>query len=443
VHEIDIYGLRTFLNYDEGGGLALKELLEKLSKEELIDFITKYAENDAKFVNAVNVHFREPEFENELYKIKNKIDDALSGVSDYRNHDSWGYVYFDVSDIVAESRQRAEQGHIKLAFSELELLYRKLLKNFEYQGECEISDEAEHCLDIMSEIADKATLVEDKDYIFKKCLVLSELEDGKDNGADYEDKLLKIAAKFVTQENRAELDKVLDCFNFSWREEGFKLIQLEIINKLENESAACAFIYENLRFPKIREIAFDKAMLFKNFAEAERLCADALSVHEQRHSISAWLYKLYYVYEASGNTAKMTETAEDILLCGDLEYYEKLKLLLKEQDAWENSYSELLQKCELKLSHSQYMEILATEKEYDLLLEQVKKHMDKVYLYGKLLAKKYPADVCEIFTEQISKEAETAYGRESYRKVCSRFQSFIEAGYKSDATEIIEDLKSK
>jgi len=55
----------------------LRKLLEKLSKEKLIDFLVEYAANDANFVNEVNIRFRKPEFEAELAKIENKIDLAL------------------------------------------------------------------------------------------------------------------------------------------------------------------------------------------------------------------------------------------------------------------------------------------------------------------------------------------------------------------------------
>ena len=422
----------------------MREILEKLSKEKLIGFILEYAENDDKFVNAFNVHFRKPEFENELDKIRNEIDDALDDVSDYYNRDRWGYISFDVSDIIAEVKQRAEQGYIKLAFAEIELLYRKLVGMFEYQSECEVSDEAENCLDIMSEIADKAVLAEDKAHIFRQCIELSELDDGKDYGADYEDKLLKIAAKFVTRENLAELESVLTSFESGWRGESFKLIRLEIISNIEGENAADNFIAENLQSPKIREIAFEKAISSKNFSEGECLCIDALSADKQNYHyrVSPWLYKLYSVYEMMKNAPKMAETAEKILLCGDLGYYDKLKSLLTKQAVWGSSYSEILHKCELKLSYSQYMEILSKEKEYALLLEQVEKHMNEIFRYGKLLAKEYPIEVRALFTEQIKKEAEAAYGREAYRHVCSRISCFSEAGYRTEAAEIIKAFKT-
>ena len=184
----------------------MKKLFENLNKEELIDFLEEYAAKDAKFANAVNVLFGKPEFKEELNKIGKTVDNEIRSASSFRRHNDWGYINFDGSNIIAEIEQRAEQGHIRLAFAEIVLMYRKLLGIFEDQEECEIADEAEDCLAIMSEIADKAVLAEDKEYIFNECIALSDLEDGKDYGADYEDKLLRIASKLVTQENKAELE---------------------------------------------------------------------------------------------------------------------------------------------------------------------------------------------------------------------------------------------
>jgi len=119
----------------------LRKILEKFSKEQLIDFIVEYAEDDADFENAVNVSFREPEYEQELGKIAKKIDRALSGASEYKLRGGWGCLDFDIDDIVAEISKRTERGQTRLAFAQTELLYRKLLEIFEYQEECEVSEE--------------------------------------------------------------------------------------------------------------------------------------------------------------------------------------------------------------------------------------------------------------------------------------------------------------
>ena len=213
----------------------MKELLERLSKEELIGFLLKYAKNDPKFVNAVNVHFREPEFDEEINKIRYEIDKALGHVSDYSTHDSWGHVDFYIGDIVEEILQRADQGHIRLAFAEIELLYRRLLECLEYQGECEITYETDSCVRDMAKIAELAVFPEDKEYIFARCIELSELEEGKDYGADYEDRLLSIAAGFVTPQNREVLEKAISRFDGTGREKEFKQIRMEIISRTEGE----------------------------------------------------------------------------------------------------------------------------------------------------------------------------------------------------------------
>jgi hypothetical protein len=165
----------------------------------------------------------------------------------------------------------------------------------------------------------------------------------------------------------------------NWRGAEFKLIHLDIIRKMDGQKAVDKFVAENLQTPKIREIAFDKAIAYKNFKECERLCIEALPLYEGHYGISPWLYKLFAVYDAMKNEAKMAETAESILLKGDMAYYDKLKFLLKTLNTWDTSYTELLGKCEAVLSYSQYMEILAKENEYVLLLEQVKKHPELSY----------------------------------------------------------------
>jgi len=424
--------------------LSVAELIEGLSKEQLTEFLVDYAERDSKIVNALNVRFGIPEFKTELAKIQRKINDALKGVSDWSRHDSWGHVYIDTNDIFNEIHERAEQGHVKLAFAQLEMLYRKLLAHFEYQGECEISDDAEYCLTIMFELADKAILEEDKEYIFKRCIELTEFEDGKDYGADYEDRLLSISAKFVTLENVSQLDAALTRYESrTWEAEKFKLIRLEIIRKTEGDESTDRFIAENLTFPKIREIAYDKAVIAKDFEQGEHLCIEALATYEHRYGISPWLYKLYNIYELMGSLSKMTETAKKILLSGDLKYYDTLKSLLEKQAVWDNAYPQLLGECSANLSYSGYMEILEKEKEYDLLLEQTEMHMEQVYCYGKLLAGKYPSEVCSIFTSQLDKEASTANSRKSYSTVCSHIKLFAEAGYVEESQKLIESFKTK
>jgi len=422
------------------GGYILRKFLEGLDRKELLGFLDDYAKNDPKFANAVNVRFCDPEFDEELDKIKRAIGNALEGVSDYSVRDSWGNVSFETGDIYDEIGKRIEQGHIKLAFAETEMLYRELLNLFEYQGECEISMEAEYCIGFMSDIADAAVSEDDKAHIFRHCIMLSDIEDGKDYGADYEDKLLEIASKLVTLETRQELEDALACVEVRRFEESIKLIQLDIMRKFDGSSAVYEFINENLRYPKIREIAFASALSLNDFTEAEKLCVEAIAAETRNYGISPWLYKLYTVYEKAEKVNAMVETARKIVFLGDMKYYDILKSLLTEQGIWDNEYMGFIRDCETKMHSTGYMRVLAKEREFSLLLDQLKKDSSQVYEYGELLVKEYPTDIWIIFLKQINKEADAATKRSMYRDVCSHIMTFAKIGYHTDVINLALDL---
>jgi len=420
----------------------IRDLLEKIEKSDLLDFLEDYMKRDPKLEDALRVRFMEPEIHDELRKISNKIDIALDEATDYRDRRSWGYINVDTSDISYEINQRAEQGHIKLAFAALETLYLKLLDTFEFQEECEISDEAESCLKQMAEVADKATEPSDQTYIYEQCIKLAGSDNGKDYGADYEDRLLEIAARFVTQKNREKIEEALIRLESEWRAEVFILIHLSIIQRLDGKKAADAYIASNLKYPKVREIAYDAAVKKKDYKEAERLCNDALTGQTGRDALT-WLYKLFTIYESTDDSIKMADIAERVLFQGDLAYYGKLKNLSIKSNRWQEMYPELLDKCSKKLSYPQYMTILKTENEYKLLLEQVRLHPETVYTYGATLAPNFKKEVREIFLTKINLEAEKAYGRESYQFVCNHIKLFGGAGYAADAADLTVNYKER
>jgi hypothetical protein len=415
----------------------MKRLLKKAKPEDLFDFLEEYAERDAKFENALRVRFSEPDFQDELDKMNAMIDAALADASDHRYHGIWGSVNINTSEILFEIEQREKQGKIRLAFAELEMLYLKLLEIFEYQDECEISDEAEYCLKLMSDVAKKATDVSDKEYIYEHCIDLAYVDEGKNYGADYEGQLLGISARFVTRENRTKLDDALTEFEIGWYEEEFKLIHLEMTRRLEGNNAAKAFIEENLKFPKIRGIAYEKAVSEQNYTEAERLCLDALSTHTGR-DVLPWLNNLFTIYGHMNKPDKQAETAERLLLLGEVKYFEILKTLLVHSNRWEDEYHSLLQKCSNQLYYFAYMSILNNENEFELLLEQLRLHPEQVYKYGIVLAVHYENDVRDIFLAKIESEAKAANTRDAYHKVSEHIRIFADAGY--DVTNLINEL---
>jgi len=416
--------------------MNFRGLLEQIKPGKLLDFLEDYAKHNSGFEGALRVRFEVPDERAELAGLERKIDAALEEVSYNRHGAHWyGGVHLDTSCITFDVEQRVKQGNILLTFKMLELFYRKLLEVFENQDECEVSMEIENVLKLMAEVADQAVDSADQAYIFECCIALADVEDGKDYGAEYEEELLEVAAKFVTQENRNELEDAIARYEGEWNAEGFVLVRLTMTRRLEGEQAADAFIAAHLKHERIRKIAYNLALRRQDLARAERLCRDAAG------GDLAWLHRLFSVHELMEDACKMIETARRIVLRGDLEYYDKLKSLLRERGEWEAAYPALLEDCARQLPYTKYMEVLRREHECDLLFEQIQAHPEEVYTYGKFLAEEYEGGVRSIFYNQIRKEAEKAYGRDAYQTVCGNLEVFTHAGYAPVAMALVEEFK--
>jgi hypothetical protein len=416
------------------------DLLTSADASELLDFLSDYAKHDSKFDNAVQVRFGAPDFDHEVDKITEMIDDALTGNGgDYRRG-SWGHIYVDTSEICEEIRARAEQGHIRLAFTESEMLYRKLLELFEYQEECEINDEAGDCIDKMTEVAKMATAADDQEYIFEHCLELCELDIAQNYGENYETRFLKIALRFITPANRAKFEAELSKHDSGWYSDDFKIIRLDMIRRLDGKSAAEAYIAANLESTALREIAYNSAMTRSDYTEAERLCVAAPD-ELRGYRISPWWYKLLEVYEQTGNLSKQAEVCERILLKGDMQYYDQLKSLLTSLGRWEAEYQTLLTKGEEQLSYINFMAILHKENEFNRLMAQVHLHEEMVFTYGKYLSDIFSDEVRELFISQISAQSAKAGNRKEYATLCRRIAVFANSGYPAQANALIDEYK--
>ncbi|MDR3205176.1 MAG: hypothetical protein LBV23_10650 [Deltaproteobacteria bacterium] len=419
------------------------DLLKSIEVNELLDFLVSYTEHDNKFGNALKLRFGNLkssalDFDHEVEKIADMVDDALS--SDNKYYRGSNYIDFDSTEIDQEIRNRVEQGYIRLAFAQLEVIYRKLLDLYELQEECEISDEAENYIAQMAQVAEKAIDVSDQEYIFDRCLFLCGLDTAKDYGADYEDRFLKIASQFVTQENRAKFDAEISKLNMGYPSNEIKLIQLNYIRRLEGDKAGEAYIAQNLESSAIRTIAYDMAMADGDYSKAEELCLSAPNESKSLNR-SMWLCKLLIVYEKTERIDKQAEVCEQLLLQGDIEYYNKLKELLIQLGRWEAEYQTILEKCEKKIFYSTFMEILDQEKDYDRLMVMIRKHPEKIFIYGKKLSSSFFDEVSKIFTSELHTESTKVNSRDQYAAICTKIRIFAEAGYALQANTLIDEYK--
>ena len=56
----------------------MRQFLEELNREQLLDFPDDYAKSDSRFANAIKVHFCDPGYDEELDKVNNLIKGGQS-----------------------------------------------------------------------------------------------------------------------------------------------------------------------------------------------------------------------------------------------------------------------------------------------------------------------------------------------------------------------------
>jgi len=421
---------------------TIRKLLESLDRNELIDVLVDLAASDHETANYLEVRFGERAEDEDITILSAKIEEELNRAASSRHRGSWGHMQIDFGDIMREIEEREKQGRIRLAFTELEVLFRKLQDYYEYQEECEIDDECDYCIRRMADIAKSVVDPNDKEFVFERCIGMCGSEAAKNYGADCDVNLLKIAMDFLDRDNRHKFEDALAGLEIGWLSDKYKMLHYEAILHLDGKEAAKTYIYSNLDCAPLREIAYNNAIDRHDYDEAERLClAEPESDNAPYRRASPWLHKLYEVYELSRNTDRQIDTARSILLRGDFKYYEKLKELLIGQNKWDSEYAALRNECADKLPYATYMQVLNAEGEHALLLEQLQKYPEYVFTYGQTTSAGFPDETNAIFKHCIDKDAKNAANRKGYEAVCRRMERYANSGYADAAKELIAEYK--
>jgi hypothetical protein len=423
--------------------MSIRDLLKSVEINELLDFLVGYAKHNRKLADALKQRFSALEagaldFGYEVGLIAKMVDKALPKNIKTRNEIC--YIDFDSTKIDQKISFHLSQGYIRLAFAELEVIYRKLLDVFEIQDECEISDVVENYIDLMAEVAKNAVDASDQEYIFDRCIILCRLDTAKDYGADYEEMFLRIASQFITRENKGQFDAELSKLNNRFLSDDFKLIELNMIRRLEGDKAAEPYIGQNLESNSIRTVAYDMAMAREDYNKAEELCLFEPN-GSNGYQKSVWQEKLLAIYERTGKKDKQAEICEKLLLEDRMKYFNNLKTLLTQLGRWEAEYQTLLEKCEKQMTPFSFMKILDQEKEYKGLMAQILKHPEQVFTYGKKLSTSYFDEVGQLFASQLNAQSSKVKNRQQYEMLSSRIRTFAEAGYALQANTLVYEYK--
>lgn len=443
-------------NYEREQGISpdnFTQCVESLSVKQLREMIISHAETDDAFRNEILLasgYLKDPQA---LSSVKKQIREAVRagthrGFIDWRGCDE---ICGELDRLLNSARDRLEGKKPLLAFRiTLEIVRTGVRLASEADSSSgsltDVMNRGKELLGACCKaIRSNGTEKEKKQCLDRLMKVSQEKRfDGWEEDAY---SLLHMAVCFLTGKDSAKWYALLDAMQKKAESRDFSdysleenaLLRMESIARLEGKDAAKNYLYANLKWDRLRKIAVEHAMKEKNYVEAERLCLGKLSSQE-RFQRADWLEFLYRIYGCLQDPQKQADTAENLLLTGNLDYFDQLKKLRIADGTWKKKYPELLNTCREKLSVWQYQCLLKHAGESRMLMDTVKKYPESVFEYGPELALLFPTEIFPIYNSKIREFAETADSRPQYKKVCGKIGEMYRAGGCKTAEQLISTL---
>ncbi|PLR75330.1 hypothetical protein CU633_21705 [Bacillus sp. V3-13] len=435
----------------------LQTVLQKLKKDELIGIILDLSKQYSDIQTTL------------LYKYSSDVDEISAAkklIRDYINHAKRrAFVEWrDVGHAVQGAELTLENARTKAANGDTEAAVLLCIATLSI-----IVDMLQYCDDssgiVGGAIEESIFLIDEAALISEEHLnadgqkrmftaILKEALHSRYNGwEDWRFSLLKACTYFCSN---PELHKILDkhlekmqadVHDNSWSgryaKENIKLLQLELIERVDGKEEAEKFINQNLHFSDFRKKAISNAFSNRDYSKVIQLCLDGEQIDKDyRGLVNEWKRNRYRAYEQLKDVENQRKLAYELLFEQDYSYFLKLKELYQPEE-WSKVLEKMVKDFETSCQSSVYEQILIEEKLTSKLLEYCQRRPSYITDLYPHLTGEFSEEVDQLFKEYIEQSAAEASNRKKYYNVCRTIKTYKKACGKIKADGLIEALKQK
>lgn len=433
----------------------IREVLNNLSKEELINIIVDISQKDKTLRNNLIVTYLQNEDMLELGQYKRLIQSIVNKHVGRGGFIAYGEVY-DFTSEMEGLLQRVEDEvddpvyALGLAF----LLLEESIQAFQYaddsDGEigCLVTEVIEMIRRIVEAIdRSDVSLIE---TAFHKLLDLSEnkMFQGWD---DFQIDVLTICTEFADvevfrNELRMKLEQLISRSSRDeygkYRTESMLNILFEMIEQYGTEKEAGQFMKDNLRFPSFREAFIDKHIKEKNYSKVIELALEGEEQDKQYAGlVLRWKKIRYIAYKELSMKEEQEKLARELLFSGDFEYYKELKeLAVGDQDIFYQYLKQELKTSKGWQGKNMYLKLIVEENDLNEIMEFVRENPGEIETYAHMLVGRFEHGVIKVYRQHIQLAASSSSGRSEYQKVCKILKRYERIAGKQSTEEIIREL---
>lgn len=433
---------------------AIKEVLNNLSKEELINIIVDITKKDTTLRNRIIFRYSPGDDTQELEKCKKLMESIVRKYIGREGYITYRETYGFVSEIEDLLENVRDTDNILLALDIAFLVLEESIEAFQYADDSngEIGSLVSEIIELIEEIIiDCDDLdINLREKIFNKLLQQS---DSKffNGWEEYRIDMLSICAQFADIEefrNKLRmkieylLNKRTNDEHMKHSNESMLRILFDMIKEYGTKEEAEEFIKDNLKFTSFRELFIDKYIKEKNYYKIIELALEGETKDKQYAGlVLKWKKIRYTAYKELLLKEEQEKLAKELLFNGDFEYYKELKELHK--GAEEAFYSNI--KGELKNykgwhGRSMYLKLIVLEKDLAEIMEFVTENPRSIEEYADMLVDKYQVQVIEIYTKSIKLQADLSSNRKHYQEVCRMLKRYKKIAGKNRLEEIVNEL---
>ncbi|GAA0738736.1 hypothetical protein [Clostridium oceanicum] len=431
----------------------LREVLNGLSKENLVEIIEDVTEKDEELKNKLIVKYSKDYEGEEIERCENLISYIVKKYTEKEGYICHKESYDFVSDMEELLEKVHHQENKVLSLEIAILVLNEAIRAFQYADNSRgyIGNLVLEVIDIIREIVEHSSdlNIDIRKKLFNK---LSKECDNRvfDGWTEYKIDLLRICTNFCDIEEIREtlIGKIKflikGYFNDKYGKHRIKSlvkILFYIVKKYSTKEEGQAFIKNNLKFPHFRQFFINNFIKKKEYTKVIKLALDGEKQDKDcADLVLNWKRIRYDAYKNLSMEENQQKLAKELFLYGNFEFYKDLKKVIKEDKVFYNNLKKELKNKKDEKIEEIYLKLILQENDVDEIMEYVRENIDTVEDYAEILADKFKDEIIDIYSKHIERLAMISMKREDYKYVCMVIKKYESIAGEENKQKIISKL---
>ena len=432
----------------------LKEVLDKVSHQDLKEFIQEQSKMDKQFRNlflSSFAHLNESQSK-EFYQ--QQIKSIVNSATDRHGFIGWhemDYLEQGIDPIITIAGKQFESKNYINAIYICTALMEEMTEAIQFSDDSNgvIGGVIDNSYEMLYDIATKDISVDIKTELFKYCITA--FEKRLFDGWDWHTGVLEIAYELTNNEKEADIIiKCLDTVNGEYEKKRAQSFKLKIISEYKDKKEVQKFIDKHITNSSIRNSEIEKAVKNKDFEKAIKLCKDGIKYDEKDKPglVKDWYNWLLKIAQTQNNTSKIIEYARFLFIDDfhpEQDYYQLLKQEV-EPNKWNDFLEEIIKEITPKGGwkyNELVRKIFINEKRWDRLFLLLKQNvsLQNIENNEKYLSKDYSQELIQLYSERLVKYVDKYVGINQYQTVHRYLRRMKKLGGNKRVNELVDNFR--